>query len=109
MKFLGSKKIETERLILRATEESDLKTLWEILCIPEVNEYYLTSKLNSDWELELPWQMKKLECAKNNDVFCWSIFLKEGNASALDIRDIVGLLIQNFKATDMLMKQHLQL
>lgn len=109
MKFLGSKKIETERLILRATEESDLKTLWEILCISEVNKYYLTSKLNSDWELELPWQMKKLERAKNNDVFCWSIVLKEGNkcigqitaqegnAGALDIRDIGWFINPKFQ------------
>ena len=48
MNFTGSKKIETDRLLLRPTEEKDLKTLWEILCIPEVNKYYLTSKLNTD-------------------------------------------------------------
>lgn len=79
MRLLGSKKLVTSRLILRSTEESDLKTLWEILCIPEVNKYYLNCKLNFNWEEELPWQMKKLAKAKNPDVFCWSIILKENN------------------------------
>ena len=79
MKYLGSKKLITSRLILRNTEDSDLKTLWEILCIPEVNKYYLTSKLSFNWEEEIPWQMKKLAKAKNPDVFCWSIILKENN------------------------------
>ena len=64
MRLLGSKKLVTSRLILRSTEESDLKTLWEILCIPEVNKYYLNCKLNFHWEEELPWQMKKLAKAK---------------------------------------------
>ncbi len=77
MKFLGSKIIETKRLTLRPTEKQDLKTLWEILCIPEVNKYYLTCKLNFDWEKELPWQIRKLQHAKDEDVFQWSIIKKE--------------------------------
>lgn len=77
MNFIGSKVIETERLLLRPTEESDLKTLWEILCIPDVHKYYLTCKMNFDWEKEKVWQYKKLERAKNPDVFQWSIVLKE--------------------------------
>ena len=44
MNFIGSKVIETERLLLRPTQETDLKTLWEILCILDVNKYYLTKK-----------------------------------------------------------------
>lgn len=79
MKFIGSKRIETERLILRPTEESDLKILWRILGIPEVNKYYLVGKYNTEWEKELPWQMKKLEKANNGDVFQWSIIIKETN------------------------------
>jgi len=79
MNFIGSKTIETERLILRATEESDLKPLWKILCDSNINKYYLTSKLNTDWEKELPWQLKKLEHAKDKDVFQWSIILKDTN------------------------------
>ncbi len=79
MNFIGSKKLETERLILRATEETDLKTLWKILSIPEVNKYYLTCKLSDDWEKEKKWQYKKLEKANDLDVFQWSIILKEKN------------------------------
>lgn len=79
MEFLGSKTIETDRLILRATEESDLKTLWKILCIPEVNQYYLTCKINFDWELEKKFQYKKLEHAKDCDIFIWSIIKKDTN------------------------------
>ena len=58
MNFIGSKKIETDRLILRSTEESDLKTLWEILLDTGVNKYYLTSKINRDWDKEKIFQMK---------------------------------------------------
>ncbi len=79
MKFLGSKKIETKRLILRPTEESDLKTLWTILCKKEINKYYLTSKFSFDWEKEKIWQYKKLEHANDLDVFQWSIIKKEDN------------------------------
>ena len=33
MKFLGSKTLETKRLLLHKTEEKDLKILWQILLI----------------------------------------------------------------------------
>lgn len=79
MKFIGSRVLETERLLLRPTVKSDLKTLWEILCIPNVNRYYLISKMSLDWEKEKIWQYKKLERANNSDVFQWSIVLKENN------------------------------
>ena len=39
MKMLGSKIIETERLILRQSAEQDLKILFYILSMPEVNKY----------------------------------------------------------------------
>lgn len=79
MNYIGSKRITTNRLILRATEESDLKPIWKILCIPEVNKYYLTCKLSYDWEQEKEWQYKKLAKANNPDKFQWSIILKETN------------------------------
>ena len=79
MKKLGSKTLETKRLILHKTEEKDLKELWEILCIDEVNKYYLTTKLNYDWETEKKWQYKKIENASNLDVFTWTIELKDTN------------------------------
>ena len=98
--MIGSKIIETGRLILRPTEEQDLKVLFDILSMPEVNKYYLTSKIGKTFEEELPWQMKKLERAKNNDVFQWSIIKREDNNcigqisvqekenSPIDVRDI---------------------
>ena len=83
MNYLGSKTLETKRLILHKTEERDLKELWTILCIDEVNKYYLTAKLNYDWELEKKWQYKKLENASNKDIFTWTIEIK-------DTHEIIG-------------------
>jgi ribosomal-protein-alanine N-acetyltransferase len=100
MEMLGSKIIETNRLILRPTAESDLRILFNILLIPEVNRYYLACKIGKTFEEELPWQMKKLERANNKDIFQWSIIKKEDKKcigqisvqekenSPLDIRDI---------------------
>ena len=48
MKYIGSKVLETGNLILRPTQEKDLKILWEILLDENVSRYYLTSKINSD-------------------------------------------------------------
>lgn len=79
MKLLGSKTLETKRLIMHKTEEKDLKELWNILCIDSVNKYYLTSMLNKDWEQEKKWQYKKLDKANNLDVFIWTIELKDTN------------------------------
>ena len=79
MKLLGSKTLETERLILRKTEESDLKKLWEILLDKDISKYYLTCKINDNWEDEKKWQYKKLERANNLDVFCWTILRKDNN------------------------------
>lgn len=42
MKFLGSKTLETDRLILRAQTMTEQKRLWEILMTPEINKYFLT-------------------------------------------------------------------
>ena len=79
MKLLGSKTIETERLLLHKTEEKDLKELWNILSLKEVNKYYLVTKINDDWEKEKKWQYKKLERASSGDVFQWTIELKDTN------------------------------
>ncbi len=109
MNNLGSKTLETERLILRKTEEKDLKPLWEILLKEDVSKYYLTSKMNQNWEEEKKWQYKKLERANNLDVYCWTIELKEnhtviGQISVQDlevpkegIRDIGWFLDPNYQ------------
>lgn len=100
MRMLGSKIIETERLILRPTEEIDLKVLFNILSMPKVNKYYLTCKIVKTFEDDYIWQMKKLEKAKYNDVFQWSIIKKKDDScigqisvqekenNLIDIRDI---------------------
>ena len=100
MKFLGSKTLETKRLLLHKTEEKDLKVLWQILLNKDISKYYLTSKINNSWEEEEKWQYKKLERASDNDVFTWTIELKdthevigqisvqESTSSRKDIRDI---------------------
>ncbi len=43
MKLIGSRTIETERLILRSSKMKEQKRLWEILMMPEINRFYLTS------------------------------------------------------------------
>lgn len=83
MKGLGSKTLETERLILHKTEEKDLKILWNILRKEDVSRYYLTSKINDDWEKEKVWQYKKLQNASNPDTFIWTIEIKE-------TKDVIG-------------------
>ena len=77
MKLLGSKTLETPRLILHKTEEKDLKPLWEMLKKEEISKYYLVTKINKDWDQEQKWQYKKLERAGNSDAFVWTIELKE--------------------------------
>ena len=79
MKLLGSKTIETTRLMLHKTEEKDLKELWNILCLETVSKYYLTCKINYDWEDEKKWQYKKLEEASNPNIYRWTIEIKDTN------------------------------
>ena len=54
MKYLGSKTLETDRLILKAQTMEEQKYLWSILMKPDVNKYYLTvpkkfSEKLKDW------------------------------------------------------------
>ncbi len=82
MNYIGSKVIETKRLVLRPQTMKEQKHLWEILMIPEVNRYFLTvppkfrDKL-LDWEKQEEYYQKDMEHALDNDVFRWSIFLKQ--------------------------------
>ncbi len=84
MKFIGSKTLETDRLILRSSKMQEQKRLWEILMDPNVNKLYLTSgkkhaKEKEYWEYEnqKKFYISKVNHALDNDVFCWSIFLKK--------------------------------
>lgn len=84
MNLIGSKTIETERLILRSSKMEEQKRLWEILMIPEVNKWYLTGvKKHANnprhwtWETQEKFYKFKVDKADDNDVFGWSIFLKK--------------------------------
>lgn len=82
MKFLGSKTIETDRLVLRAQTMNEQKRLWEILMIPEVNKYYLTvsSKFRErlkDWDKQKIFYEDEMRYANDHNIFRWSIFLKD--------------------------------
>ncbi len=79
MRYIGSKVLETDRLILRPTCEDDLKVLWTILLDEKVSRYYLVSSINEDWEIEKKWQYSKLSHALDKNVFRWSIVLKDTN------------------------------
>jgi RimJ/RimL family protein N-acetyltransferase len=84
MNLIGSKIIETERLILKPQTMQEQKRLWEILMIPEVNKVYLTTPAKfrdklKDWSKQKPFYEEKISHANDNEVFEWSIFLKETN------------------------------
>ena len=83
MNFIGSKTIETDRLILRSSKMDEQKRLWEILMMPEVNKWYLTSSKKHannpehwSWETQEKFYEYKVAAADNNDTFGWSVFLK---------------------------------
>lgn len=81
MNYLGSKTLETDRLILKSGTMNEQKRLWEILMIPEVNRYFLTvptkfrDKL-TDWTKQEAFYKEDMKHANDSDVFRWSIFLK---------------------------------
>jgi len=110
MNLLWSKTLETDRLLLHKTEEKDLKKLWEILCIEDVSKYYLTTKINYNWEDEKKWQYKKLEESTNPDIFRWTVELKNSNeiigqismpeesdSNSIEIRDIGWFIDPKFQ------------
>lgn len=82
MKYLGSKTIETNRLILKSQSMNEQKRLWDILMIPEVNKYFLTvptkfrDKLKV-WDKQEQFYIEDMKHSNDNNVFKWSVFLKE--------------------------------
>lgn len=82
MKYLGSRTIETERLILKAQTMKEQQFLWCLLMNPDVNRYYLTvpkkfSEKLKDWSKQEEYYKNDMEHANDLDVFRWSVFLKE--------------------------------
>lgn len=81
MNFLGSRTLETDRLILKAQTMAEQRKLWEILMMPEVNRYFLTVPVKfrekiKDWSKQEEYYKEDMKHANDNDIFRWSIFLK---------------------------------
>lgn len=82
MKHLGSKTLETDRLILKAQTIDEQHYLWSVLMIPEVNRYYLTvpkkfSEKLKDWNSQEKFYIEEINHANDLDVYKWSAFLKD--------------------------------
>ena len=82
MKYLGSKTLETDRLILKAQTMDEQHYLWNVLMIPEVNRYYLTvpkkyGERLKDWNIQKERYQESMEHANDKDRFRWSVFLKD--------------------------------
>ena len=82
MKCLGSKTLETDRLILKAQTMEEQKYLWSVLMIPDVNRYYLTvpkkyAEKLKDWNKQEECYKEDMKHANDLDVFRWSVFLKD--------------------------------
>ena len=84
MKYLGSKTIETERLILKAQTMKEQKILWQILMLTEVNRYYLTIPKKYatnlyDWDKQQVFYEQDMKRANDLTTFKWSVFIKGTN------------------------------
>ena len=96
MNMIGSKTLETKRLILRSSNMYEQKRLWEVLMMPEVNKWYLTGhkKHANDphhwsWEVQEKFYEYKVTKANDSDVFGWSIFLK-GEYTNSGLEEVIG-------------------
>lgn len=82
MNNLGSRTIETERLVLKAQTMDEQEYLWSVLMMPKVNKYYLTvptflrEKLK-DWNKQQEYYQDEMKHANDVDVYKWSMFLKD--------------------------------
>ena len=82
MKYLGSKTIETDRLILKAQTMEEQHYLWSVLMNPDVNRYYLTvpkkyAEKLKDWNKQEEYYQDEIKHANDLDVFKWSVFIKD--------------------------------
>ena len=81
MNFIGTKNIETERLELKIQTMEEQKRLWELLQIEDISKYYLVIPKKfvdkfKDWNIQKKYYQDKTSKSNNDDVFQWSIFLK---------------------------------
>ena len=107
MNFLGSKSIETERLILRSSKMEEQKRLWEILMNPDVNKFYLVgAKKHANnpshwtWENQEKFYKSKVLKANNGDVFGWSIFLKPEYTNSHE-EEVIGQITAHENGEDL--------
>ena len=82
MNNLGSRTIETDRLILKAQTMQEQQYLWSVLMIPEVNRYYLTVPVSlreklKDWDKQEKYYLEDMKHANDLDVYKWSMFIKD--------------------------------
>lgn len=82
MKFLGSRTIETERLILKAQTMDEQEELWNILMMDDVNRYYLTVPIKfreklKDWDKQKYFYESDMKRSFEKNIFRWSVFLKD--------------------------------
>lgn len=82
MRYLGSKTIETDRLILKAQTMEEQYYLWSVLMNPDVNKYFLTvskkyAEKLKDWNKQEEYYKEEIKHAKDSNIFRWSVFLKE--------------------------------
>ena len=82
MKYLGSKTLETDRLILKAQTMDEQHYLWSVLMNPDVNRYYLTvpkkfAEKLKDWDKQEEYYKEDMKHANDPDVFKWSVFIKD--------------------------------
>lgn len=83
MKNMGSKIIETDRLILKPQTMNEQKYLWSVLMIPSVNKYYLSVPVKfreklKDWNKQEQFYIEEMKHSNDLDIYRWSIFLKNG-------------------------------
>lgn len=86
---LGSKTIETDRLILKAQTMDEQYYLWSLLMLPEVNKYCVITPKDQihtkkeyiekikDWSKQEPLFKEFIKIANEPYIYYWSIFLKE--------------------------------
>ena len=82
MNFLGSRTIETTRLILKAQTMTEQKYLHSVLMQDDVNRYYLTVPKKyadrlKDWNKQEEYYKENMKHANDLDIFIWSVFIKD--------------------------------
>ena len=83
MNLIGSKTIETKRLVLRSSKMEEQKRLYDVLMIPEVNKWYLTSgkkhannKEHWTWDNQYRFYKSKIDTNNQIEKFVMPVYEK---------------------------------